>query len=117
MSLPRPSQIVAAKSPILTIAERAVLLTAIAISSVIAANSFLIISTNKGSNLRVIVFLLSNCEHVLFGRIVSVHCIWPCNKARRRRSYTAHGQLLRRQRLVSAEKLAEVFFTLHNARQ
>src|SRR5262249_48603447 len=42
----------AAKSPIRTIADRPVLHTAIAISSVIAASSFFTTSTRMGSNLR-----------------------------------------------------------------
>src|SRR2546427_1190161 len=55
MSRPWPSHIAVAKSPVLTIAERPVFHTAIAISSVMAASSFLITSTRMGSNVRSIV--------------------------------------------------------------
>src|SRR5713226_6012250 len=55
MSRPCPSHMAVAKSPVFTIAERPVFHTAIAISSVMAASSFLITSTRMGSNARAMV--------------------------------------------------------------
>src|SRR5215831_11939622 len=118
MSRPWASQTVAAKSPILTMGDRAVLLTAIAISSVRAASSCLTTSTRIGSNERAIAVpsLQLLCGQLLSRGEVGWVRTHPTRLIRREstisrdNSASDHPRLVRRQKESNA---GDVFGLAH----